>query len=772
MAQSADFHIYLTQIKWEIWKTITKFAATFKYNTVERKKLLSVFLMTLLAVTMSSQSLTAVGKLSPYLSGMLSLEQNGRRAAAADARVMVLTKLVADADEALLAAKYGFTVEARFGEVLIISIDINQIAALAADNQVVRVEAERPAHKYLDVMPSQIRADKVRDNLDNTLPQAFTGKDVVVGIVDGGFDYINPFFRDAAGKTRIKWAIDYLKTPAQKYATVDELTTVKCSSDAKTEWHGTHVAGIAAGSLVHSTWDVPYQGIASEADIVEAAINLAGNNPILNPSNPTSAPMLLAMKEMFDYAEAEQKPCVINFSAGISQTFAHNRQLEEEALRSLVVNKPGRAIVVAAGNQGLYKYLMHKPDTMMQAGAGVRFHREDGFGAYLGVELVVKANQVITVNYEDSLYSKIYGTITLLPSELENATNGTLEKKIGSGVYLRRLTATLSEKTADGSYVIFLADNYSNYPETDRILLTVEGAGEAWIYADTSCAPLEDVASEPNHSLTVEGYNMGWPASVDEMITVGNIGRRFKLKGSWGNSIDWSPFEMGKGVGYRALSSACGPTLDGRVKPDVCAPGVNIVSAYNNFVNESYEQYLVDETIAMLDTEYEPENGGYFALLSQTGTSMSAPAVTGTIALWMQADPTLTVEGIKDLIAATSRRPDTDLFYPNNEYGHGEIDAYLGLCYILGINKIQGVSMAQPQKAAFRLSGRTLTVQYVATQSQPTEQSELRIYSTDGRLLLTEQGTSINLSTLPHGVYAVQLNTGNKATTGSTLIRL
>ena len=727
--------------------------------------------MLLLAVEAFSQPLTAVGKMSPYLSGMIHQTHNGHRAAI-NAPILVLTKLAADADETLLAEKYGFTIEGRFGQVLVVSVDMQQVAAMAADEQVLRVEAERPAHKYLDVMPSQIGVGKVRDNIGNTLPQAYTGKNVVVGVIDGGFDFINPFFRDATGTTRIKWAIDYLKTPAVKYASAAELTSVKCSSDAATEWHGTHVAGIAAGSQVRTTWDVPYQGIASEADIVEAAINLAGDNPILTPANPTSAPMLLAMKEMFDYAEAEGKPCVINFSAGISQTFAHNRQLEEEALRSLVDKKPGRAIVVAAGNQGWYRYLMHKADTMMQAGAGVRFHREDGFGRYLGVEMVVKSNQTITIDYADSLYSKTYGTITLLPSELENAATGTIEKKIGSGIYLRRLTATLTEKTADGSYVIFLSDNYSTYPETDRLMVTITGPGEAWIYADTSCAPLEDVASEPNHSLTIEGYNMGWPASVDEMITVGNIGRRFKLKGTWGNSIDWSPYEMGKGVGYRALSSACGPTLDGRVKPDVCAPGVNIVSAYNNFVNESYEQYLVDETIAMLDTEYEPENGGYFALLSQTGTSMSAPAVTGTIALWMQAAPTLTVERIKEVIAQSSRQPDADLQYPNNEYGYGEIDAYRGLCYILGIDKIQGVSMAQPQKAAFRLNGRTLTVQYVATQSQLTGQAELRVYSTDGRLLLTERGTSIDLSALPHGVYAVQLNTGNKATTGSTLIRI
>ena len=157
--------------------------------------------------------------------------------------------------------------------------------------------------------------------------------------------------------------------------------------------------------------------------------------------------------------------------------------------------------------------------------------------------------------------------------------------------------------------------------------------------------------------------------------------------------------------------------------------------------------------------------------MAQTGTSMSAPAVTGTIALWMQADPSLTTAKIKEVIAASSRQPDSELQYPNNQYGHGEIDAYRGLCYILGIDKIEGITAAQPQLATFHLNGRMLTVRFAEAMPQPAG-SEVKVFSTDGRLLLTEQGTSINLSSLPHGVYAVQLNTGNKSTTGSTLIRL
>lgn len=49
------------------------------------------------------------------------------------------------------------------------------------------------------------------------------------------------------------------------------------------------------------------------------------------------------------------------------------------------------------------------------------------------------------------------------------------------------------------------------------------------------------------------------------------------------------------------------------------------------------------------------------------------------VALWLQADPTLTPDRIKDIISKTSRQYDDTLKYPNNIYGHGLIDAYAGM---------------------------------------------------------------------------------------------
>ena len=262
---------------------------------------------------------------------------------------------------------------------------------------------------------------------------------------------------------------------------------------------------------------------------------------------------------------------------------------------------------------------------------------------------------------------------------------------------------------------------------------------------------------------------------MPEVVTVGNIAHRFQIltmankyasSGGVVKMTDLTEMESTKGEGYLAKSSSVGPTLTGGVKPDVCAPGVNIVSACNNYTNESTDMAIAAWYIGMLGTQ---DGDDYYVTLAQTGTSMSAPAVTGTIALWMQAKPELTVADVKDVIAHSSRQPDNELTYPNNQYGYGEIDAYRGLCYILGIDGIQEVSKDQPQQALFRLDGRQLTVSF-SNGYQGT--ATIRIFSTDGRQLLTTTDTTVNLNSLPAGVYAVQLTTGQRETTGSTLIRL
>jgi hypothetical protein len=150
-----------------------------------------------------------------------------------------------------------------------------------------------------------------------------------------------------------------------------------------------------------------------------------------------------------------------------------------------------------------------------------------------------------------------------------------------------------------------------------------------------------------------------------------------------------------------------------------------------------------------------------------SGTSQSAPVVSGTIALWLQANPQLTPDDIREVFSTTAKHINPNVTYPNNVYGYGEIDSYAGLLKVLNMTGIQGLSTNEPSGITFRLNGHTLYI-------DGTEKAQVRIYSTDGRLITQQQftGGSISLSSLSAGVYAVQVNTNSPSTTGSTLIRL
>jgi serine protease AprX len=99
-----------------------------------------------------------------------------------------------------------------------------------------------------------------------------------------------------------------------------------------------------------------------------------------------------------------------------------------------------------------------------------------------------------------------------------------------------------------------------------------------------------------------------------------------------------------------ATFSASGTTQDGFAKPDIIAPGKDIISLLSG--------------LSDWDVEY-PERvvgGDYFRI---SGTSMSAPMVAGAAALILQADPLLTPDQVKyRLMNASGSIDDAGVSYP------------------------------------------------------------------------------------------------------------
>jgi hypothetical protein len=110
--------------------------------------------------------------------------------------------------------------------------------------------------------------------------------------------------------------------------------------------------------------------------------------------------------------------------------------------------------------------------------------------------------------------------------------------------------------------------------------------------------------------------------------------------------------------GHVADFSSSGPTTDGRIKPTLVAPGVDIVScrAWETEMGEPVDEYY---TMA-------------------SGTSMSTPYAAGAAALLLQANPDLTPAGAKAALTTTAIKLNNTrgLEYEEFYQGTGEIDAY------------------------------------------------------------------------------------------------
>ena len=101
-----------------------------------------------------------------------------------------------------------------------------------------------------------------------------------------------------------------------------------------------------------------------------------------------------------------------------------------------------------------------------------------------------------------------------------------------------------------------------------------------------------------------------------------------------------------------------------------------------------------------------------YPYVNMSGTSMACPTVAGIIALWLQANPTLTLADVKEILANSC---DNDEFTAKNpiRWGYGKINAKKGLDYIQG--PVTGISATLNEKekmmndAWYMLDGRRLS---------------------------------------------------------------
>lgn len=720
------------------------------------KSLFLILMGCCFVVTTHAQQSEEYGKLSPSLRKIACQQER----VLSNKKVLSLLTFKDRNQTSAMLQGYGCRVVDSIGRIYIVEIPYRTIYPLAANQQIERIEAEPMPQLAMDVTPGQVNATSIYDGLD--LPQAFTGSGVAAGIFDNGFDFTHPVFLDKEGRSRAQYYYDFCwqnedGTLGHAMTSPDEIAAYGHTHHAGASLHGTHVMSIMAGNAVEGK----YQGMAPEADLYVAHFR-SWPEDFESPDGQSSAVCVLGFKYLFDQAEKDGKPCVVNFSSGESCTLGNQRLLESEALQTLT--GPGHIIVTCAGNDGYHSAYLEKPTDVTQAGTAIV--NGVGGGQLIDLDIVTPVNQLVRLDFLSLrlIDTHIESTLTFQTDSVL-ALNDTCRLSTTVSLGDINLKIWKSEYQDERGNVLHLHGEMPNqaYLLLCGALFLLTGDGPAWVYTDIKFCPFSNVTGIAAYSYACDGHSLWWPGILPGIITVGATGYKSTFQNINGEQNHEVDDLAASGPGLIARFSSQGPTFDGLIKPDVTAPGVSINAAFNGYseMTDQVRKELTDKIVY---------NGKTFYYIAQSGTSMATPVVAGTIALWLQAKPDLTAEEILDVFAHTCTHPDESMTYPNSTYGYGQIDAYRGLLYILDMSsKVPSLYDHQPSKAHFLLNGHRLTVK---SDTPLPPATTISVYSLNGVKVASCKDISIDLSSCPAGVYAVQLNTGQTETSGSTLIRL
>ena len=167
-------------------------------------------------------------------------------------------------------------------------------------------------------------------------------------------------------------------------------------------------------------------------------------------------------------------------------------------------------------------------------------------------------------------------------------------------------------------------------------------------------------------------------AASDSVISVGSYNSKQYVplrNGTLYFREDSKPYEI-------SYYSSYGPDERGISRPDVCAPGSVVISSANRYdTNPPNLQYW--QPSAFVD-------GVEYPYCPDLGTSMSAPVVTGAVALWLQANPTLSTADVRNVLKHSSYK-DYQVMHGNPErWGSGKLDINAGMRYVLKIEDKNG----------------------------------------------------------------------------------
>ena len=398
------------------------------------------------------------------------------------------------------------------------------------------IDIELPRNVYVNELPSE-----------NDCPPSpefrfsgYSGRGVLVGIVDTGIDYTNPEFLDSGGRTRILslWDQTYDGDPPQGFISGTEYTDKMINyalmspepfsviPPTDISGHGTAVAGIAAGTTM---------GRAFGADII-AVKTIRGSGEA-----STTVQLMRGLYYIIRKAQELGKPLAVNISYGMNEGSHRGDSLFERYITD--VSRLGRtSVMIPTGNEG---------------GAGHHYSGRLSDGETLDIDFFTAGNisslyLSLWKDYTDEFSAELIlpngkstGIVNSFTNRAESVIDG-LSIKAFYGQPTRRSIfqeifydiSPLYSQIPSGLWTLVLrAQNIVN-GHFDIWLPTVEQAGTGTFF------------TEPSDELT-----MTIPSTADNVIRTAGYDRRT------GSAAAFS----GRGGGYPYC-----------IRPDIAAPGVNV----------------------------------------------------------------------------------------------------------------------------------------------------------------------------------------------------
>lgn len=674
----------------------------------------------------------------------------------------------------------GFTPQTTSPDGTIISgwLELTSIKQAASHQNVLKIEASKRS-KLLNLNArNYIRADVAHEG-GGGLPQAYTGKDVIVGVLDSGVDFDSPDFSDENG-TRIQYLLELTADGGHNEWTKEEIDNnpenVSQIDGFGGGGHGTHVTGSAAGN---GSMNSDYTGIAPESDI----IFVKGVRDPNSDGGFGDNDVIFGVQRIFEYADSVGKPAVVNLSLGGNLGPLDGSSLYEQFLTDL--QGEGKIIVAAAGNEGfdfIHTGVNMEPNTAYftfdapmddENYAKNVWYDKGAISAYK-----VFALDPETFNMVDETDWLPIGTSGENPITFTDSQNSTV-----AGYMIHSSTNTEDTQNGDGEIQLQIDDGQS-FDKND--LASINQYYWGVVYAASDNGGRFDAANYNAWGLsddfTMEdaifvpadrSRSVGSPATAKKVISVG----AFVSQNSWVNddgvSLSTSyptDFEGSSTytpeIGQAAYFSSRGPSRDGRIMPTISAPGDKIFSVRSQDISDSD-----------LEADVLIENGQYMGM---QGTSMASPMTTGVIALMLEANPNLDYEAVVDVMSRTAVKDSFTGDQQNTVFGYGKIDAVAALSDVIATSAELSQQPTQTRLHQNYPNPFNPATNISFTLGQATDVSlsvyniiGQRVSTTDfGRLQSGLHSHRFDASNLSGGMYIYQLKTGKNVLSGKmTLIK-